>query len=82
MSCNSNRLAGGNYSKLAGGDSSIIVGDDGSIAKGGIGSVITLVIRDLSGHIVDFRAAQIDGKKLKADTWYKLESGEFVEVNL
>ena len=26
------------------------------------------------------KAAQIDGETLKPDTWYKLENGEFVEV--
>ena len=27
------------------------------------------------------KAAQIDGEKIKADTWYMLKGGEFVEVN-
>ena len=31
-------------------------------------------------HIKDVRAAQIDGKKLKPDTWYMLKDGEFVEA--
>jgi hypothetical protein len=26
------------------------------------------------------KSAQIDGKKIKADTWYKLEGGKFIEV--
>jgi hypothetical protein len=26
------------------------------------------------------KAAQIDGEKIKADTWYMLKDGEFVEV--
>ena len=25
-------------------------------------------------------AAVVDGEKIKADTWYKLENGEFVEA--
>ena len=32
-------------------------------------------------HIKDVRAAQIDGEKLKPDTWYMLKDGEFVEVD-
>lgn len=32
-------------------------------------------------HIKDVRAAQIDGEKLKPDTWYMLKGGEFVEVD-
>ena len=30
--------------------------------------------------ITDFKAAIVDGEKIKPDTWYKLENGEFVEV--
>jgi len=81
-------IAGGNYSiiasgddsKLAGGDNSIIVGDNESKAKGGIGSVITLVTRDSNRKIIDFKSAQIDGTTLKADTFYKLRDGVFVET--
>ena len=32
-------------------------------------------------HPVDFKAVRVDGKKIKADTWYRLENGKFVEVN-
>ena len=32
-------------------------------------------------HIKDVRAAQIDGEKLKPDTWYMLKGGEFVEAD-
>ena len=28
---------------------------------------------------IDFKAAQVDGINIKADTWYKLKDGEFVE---
>ena len=31
-------------------------------------------------EITDFKAEIVDGEKIKADTWYKLENGEFVEV--
>jgi hypothetical protein len=31
--------------------------------------------------IKEVKTAIVDGKKIKADTWYKLEKGEFVEVN-
>ena len=57
----------------------------GSIIKGTVGNWITLAewVYDSSKerHIpVCVRSAQIDGEKLKADTWYKLCGGEFVEV--
>ena len=32
-------------------------------------------------HPVDFKAVRVDGEKVKADTWYRLENGKFVEVN-
>ena len=58
----------------------MIIGGNGSKAKGGKGSVIVLVERDDDYNIIDFKAAQVDGNKIKADTWYKLENGELVEV--
>lgn len=30
---------------------------------------------------VDFRAVKVDGKSIKADTWYRLKDGKFVEAN-
>ena len=32
-------------------------------------------------HRINLKSARVDGKKIKADTWYKLENGKFVEVN-
>ena len=58
----------------------MIVGDNGSIACGGIGSVIVLVNRDDNGNIVDWAAAPVDGKRIKADIYYKLCDGALVEV--
>ena len=31
--------------------------------------------------IEDWKAAIVDGETIKADTWYTLKGGEFVEVN-
>jgi len=50
-------------------------------AKGGIGAILVIAVeneRDCS--VKEWKAAVVDGTKLKADTWYKLENGEFVEV--
>ena len=33
------------------------------------------------GEIVDVQTRYVDGKEIKADTWYRLEDGNFVEVN-
>ena len=76
-------LAGGYKSTLAGGKHSIMVGDNGSVAKGKIGSLIVLVERELKDNeyvIKNFGAVMVDGEKIKEDTFYKLENGEFVEV--
>ena len=84
------KLAGGDYAKLAGGDNatlaggenSIIVGDNHSIAKGKKGAVIVLIERDNNCNIIDFKAVQVDGEKIKEDVLYKLKNGEFVEVGV
>ena len=79
----SSNLAGGCSSNLAGGDSSIIVGRTGSKAKGGKNSVIVLTDWKLiygKSKPVYVKAAIVDGVNIKADTWYKLENGEFVEA--
>lgn len=78
-------LAGGNRSNLAGGNSSLIVGRNGCTAKGGKNSIIVLSEWEwnIEGEYAPIaaKAEIVDGKRIKADTWYKLENGEFVEVN-
>ena len=74
-------LAGGYNAILAGGENSLMIGDNGSIAKGKKGAVILLVERDADYNILNFKAVQVDGEKIKEDVLYKLENGEFVEVN-
>jgi len=52
-------------------------------AKAALGCGIVLVEREWNGseyEIKHIKAAKVDGKKIKADTWYKLENGRFVEV--
>ena len=55
-------------------------------AMGAIGCAICLVERgEWDGEtypIVSIKAAIVDGKHIKADTWYTLENGEFVEVSV
>ena len=76
------KLAGGYNATLAGGENSIIVGDSYSIAKGKKGAVIVLIERDNNCNIIDFKAVQVDGEKIKEDVLYKLKNGEFVEVGV
>ena len=52
-------------------------------AKACLGSWILLAEWELKNgnwHIAAVKTAQIDGEKLKADTWYMLKNGEFEEV--
>ena len=54
-------------------------------AKGALGCAICCVKRgDWDGEtfpIVAVKAAIVDGETIKADTWYMLKNGEFVEVH-
>ena len=52
----------------------------GSIIKGKVGCWITLAEYDEDCKVVCVKSAQIDGEKIKSDTWYKLQGGKFVEV--
>ncbi len=86
----------GDSSKLASsGDSSQLAMDgEGSVGaaiginnkiKGKVGCWITLAEWKYDNNKnryvpVYVKSAQIDGKKIKADTWYKLENKKFVEV--
>ena len=53
-------------------------------AKASIGSAICVCERgEWNGEtypLLSIKAAIVDGEKIKADTWYRLENGEFVEV--
>ncbi len=53
-------------------------------AKAALGCVIFLVERgEWNGEtypILAANAAIVDGEKIKADTWYTLQNGEFVEA--
>ncbi len=77
----------GDYAKIAseGKYAVICCAGHGSIAKGKIGSWITLSEWEYSNieHAnipVCVKTEKIDGVRIKADTFYKLVNGEFVEV--
>ena len=78
---NSQLAASGNYSKLeTSGENSVVanIGING-IVKGIKGTWITLA-EYASKKCVCVKSAMIDGEKLKANTWYQLQNGEFTEV--
>ena len=50
--------------------------------KGGIGAILVIAEeRDDTYDIVGWKAVAVDGEVVKADTWYRLENGELVEVD-
>ena len=58
-----------------------VVRGNGVKAKGGLGAVIVIAIENDDDYAIkEWKAGVIDGKTLKADTWYTLKGGEFVEV--
>ena len=78
----------GDYAKIesAGEDSVICCSGDASIVKAKLGSWITLAEWKYSIEknrmVPQFVKTEfVDGKKIKADTWYKLFNGEFTEVS-
>ena len=77
----------GDYAQIgsAGEDSVIMCAGRNSKAKAKIGSWITLAELKWSNEKnryvpVCVNTEYVDGENIKADTWYKLESGKFVEV--
>ena len=88
--------AAGNWGSAAAGNwGSAAAGEQGSAAageqglaccrggkvKGGMGAVIVASELDNYGKNVRVAAAIVDGEKIKADTWYTVKNGEFVEVD-
>ena len=50
-------------------------------ARGGLGSILVIAVENEDSYdIKEWKAEVVDGVKIKADTWYKLENGEFVEI--
>ena len=66
-------------------DSVIMCAGSGSIAKAKLGSWITLAEWKWSDEKnrnvpICVKTEYVDGNNIKADTWYQLKNGEFVEV--
>ena len=78
----------GDYAQIdsTGEDSVIMCAGNSSIAKAKVGSWITLAEwkwSDEKNHDVPVcvKTEYVDGENIKADTWYQLKNGKFVEVN-
>ena len=60
----------------------ISIGYNGK-AKAAIGCWITLAeweIKNSKAERIDIQTKKVDGEQIKADTWYQLKGGQFVEV--
>ena len=80
--------ASGDYAQLAAsGEDSIVAGiGNDNIGKAALGCWLVLAewaYSEEKRHYVPtcVKAAQVDGEKLKPDTYYKIQNGEFTEVN-
>ena len=50
--------------------------------RGGIGSVLVVCVeKKVSYDIAEWKAAVVDGERIRPDTWYTVENGEFKEVD-
>lgn len=71
--------------EVSNGDSVAIVTGYNSKAKAGLGSAIVIAERGVwngkTYPLINIKAAIVDGEKIKADTWYTLKNGEFVECD-
>lgn len=57
----------------------IATGHGGKV-KGALGCWIACAEHNSNGDIIDMQMKKVDGKEIKADTWYRLENGKFVEI--
>ena len=71
--------AAGNWGSAAAGERGIACCRGGKV-KGGKGAVIVIAELDEHGRAIGVSAAIVDGKKIKADTWYTVKDGELVEA--
>ena len=84
----SSAIATGEWSEaeVTGGGSVAIVTGNNSMAKAGLGSAIVIAERgEFNGKtypLINIKAAIVDGEKIKANTWYTLRNGEFMEVKI
>ena len=51
-------------------------------AKGGLGAILMVAIDTgwPNYTLVEWKVFEVDGTKIKEDTWYTLKNGELVEV--
>ena len=75
----SGSASAGSWGSASAGENGIACCRGGKV-KGGLGCAICCAELDDDGNNIGIAAAIVDGEKIKADTWYTVENGEFVEV--
>jgi len=77
------KVSAGNYAKVSADKHSILIAETASKLSGDIGTILLITKREWKGDyyvITDWKAEMVDGKKIKANTFYELKDGELVEV--
>ena len=81
--------AGASGKAVSGGSASVgvygvaVCKGNGCKVKGGIGALLIIAEENKYNYeIASWKAAIVDGEKVKADTWYELRDGEFVEFSV
>ncbi len=73
-------MAGRNKNSIEVGEKSVVVMGNESKIKGKKGTLIVFYEKDKNENIISYQAVIIDGRKVKEDTWYKLENKKLMEV--
>jgi hypothetical protein len=73
------KQVGGVVSEIISGTNSLIVTGENSRIKAQKNTLVIGYKYDEKGNISTYKVMQIDGKKIKEDTWYMYKNGEFVE---
>ena len=84
----SGSASAGEYGRcVSGGSASVgvngcaVAKGNGCKVRGGVGSVLVIAEENNNDYAIkEWKAVVVDGKNVKADTWYKLENGKLVEV--
>ena len=74
----SGSASAGSWGSASAGENGIACCRGGKV-KGGKGCAICCAELDTDGNNIGIAAAIVDGEKIKADTWYTVKNGKFVE---
>ena len=80
LSAGDRSIAASRWSSSVGENGIAVARGNGCKVRGGIGSILVIAEESSTSYdIFCWKAVFVDGEIVKADTWYTLEEGEFVE---